>query len=122
MSEIFRVTPGQRVEGLPTPGMVREQAVETDRMWGGFVSTEAGMASGWHHHGDFETTIYLLSGALRMEWGPGGGESLEAGPGDFVFVGRKIVHRESNPSSEPSTFVVVRSGEGEVVTNVDGPE
>lgn len=121
MSAIYRVTPEERVEGQPTPGMVREQAVQTDVMWSGFVSTEPGMASGWHHHGDHETTIYVLSGALRMEWGSGGAESLEARPGDFIYVGKDVVHRESNPTSERSTFVVVRAGEGEVVVNVDGP-
>jgi uncharacterized RmlC-like cupin family protein len=122
MSEIYRVTPEQRVEGHATPGMVREQAVETDRMWAGFVSTEPAMASGWHHHGAFETAIYVLSGVLLMESGPGGEETVEAGPGDFIYVGEGAVHRESNPSSELATFVVVRSGEGEVVVNVDGPE
>ncbi len=122
MGTIFRVGPDDRVPGQPTSGMTREQAVETDRMWGGFVSTEAGIASGWHHHGDFETTIYVLTGTLRMEWGPAGAASLEAGAGDFVYVGKDVVHRESNPSSEPSTFVVVRSGQGEVVINVEGPE
>jgi len=25
--------------------------------------------SGWHHHGDFETVIYILSGVLKMEFG-----------------------------------------------------
>lgn len=122
MKSIFRVTPPERVEGQPTPGMAREQAIQTDRMWGGFVITEAGMTSGWHHHGDYETTIFVLTGKLRMEFGPGGRETVEGGPGDFIFVGREAVHRESNPSAEPATFVVVRSGEGEVVTNVDGPD
>jgi uncharacterized RmlC-like cupin family protein len=122
MSRIYRVAPDERVEGQPTSGMVREQAVATDRMWGGFVTTEARMASGWHHHGSHETTIYVLSGVLRMEWGPGGGQSLEAGPGDFIYVGKDLIHRESNPSPERSSFVVVRSGEGEVVVNVEGPD
>lgn len=122
MKSIFRVTPPERVEGQPTPGMAREQAIQTDRMWGGFVITEAGMTSGWHHHGDYETTIFVLTGKLRMEFGPGGRETVEGGPGDFIFVGREAVHRESNPSAELATFVVVRSGEGEVVTNVDGPD
>jgi len=35
MSMIYRVTPEERVEGLPTPGIVREQAVRTEGMWGG---------------------------------------------------------------------------------------
>lgn len=122
MGDIYRITPEERVEGQPTPGMTREQAIQTDGMWAGFVRTDAGMVSGWHHHGAYESSIYILSGALRMEFGRNGEESFEAGPGDFVFVGKQLVHRESNPSTEPATIVVVRAGEGEPVINVDGPE
>ena len=57
-----------------------------------------------------------------MEFGPGGAEMLDAGPGDFVFVATNAVHRESNPSDEDSRIVVVRSGSGPPLVNVDGPE
>jgi uncharacterized RmlC-like cupin family protein len=57
-----------------------------------------------------------------MEFGPDGGEILDAGPGDFLYVARGAVHRESNPSEEESQIVVVRSGSGEPVFNVDEPE
>jgi uncharacterized RmlC-like cupin family protein len=122
MSSIHRISPEERVEGQPTPGMTREQAVQTDGVWAGSVRTDAGMVSGWHHHGAYESVIYVLNGALRMEFGPGGVEAFDAGPGDFVYVGKGIVHRESNPSDEAATAVVVRAGEGEPVVNVDGPE
>ena len=122
MSTIYRVTPEERVEGQPTQGITREQAVQTEGMWSGFARTEAGMTSGWHHHGGYESTIYVLTGMLRMEFGPDGGEVIDAGPGDFVVVGKDVVHRESNPSPEEGTFVVVRAGEGEPVINVAGPE
>ena len=119
---IYRITPEERVEGQPTEGIVREQAVQTEGMWSGLARTEAGMVSGWHHHGRYESTIYVLTGMLRMEFGPGGEETFDAGPGDFVFVGKHAVHRESNPSSDEAVFLVVRAGEGEPVVNVDGPE
>jgi len=122
LSRIYRVSPEERVEGQSTQGISREQAVQTDGMWSGFARTEPGMVSGWHHHGEYETTIYVLSGSLRMEFGSGGEESFEAKPGDFVFVGKHVVHRESDPSSEGATLVVVRAGQGEPVSNVDGPE
>jgi uncharacterized RmlC-like cupin family protein len=101
--------------------MIREEAVATERTWGGLVRTTAGMVSGWHHHGDYESTIYILTGALRMEFGPGGNEVLEAGPGDFVYVAPGAVHRESNPSDEESRIVVVRAGSGVPIVNVEGP-
>ena len=122
MSTIYRVTPQERVEGQPTQGIMREQAVQTDGMWAGVARTDAGMVSGWHHHGGYESAIYVLTGSLRMEFGSDGLESFDAGPGDFVFVGKHAVHREGNPSSEEATIVVVRAGQGEAVVNVDGPD
>jgi uncharacterized RmlC-like cupin family protein len=119
--EIRKVSAGDRVEGQYTPGMIREQAVATKAMWSGLVRTEAGMTSGWHHHGDYETTIFVVSGELKMESGPGGTATVAAGPGDFVYVPPHTVHRESNPGDSESHLVVVRSGRGEAVINVDGP-
>ena len=116
------ITPEQRTGGAPTPGMTREEALATERMWAGVARTEAGMASAWHHHGAYESTIYVLSGILRMEFGRGGTEVFEAGPGDFLYVAPRAIHRESNPGDEESKIVVVRSGSGEPVFNVDGPE
>jgi uncharacterized RmlC-like cupin family protein len=119
--QILVVTPGDRKAGPATPGMDRQQAFATDDMWSGFVRTEAGMVSGWHHHGEYETVIYVLTGLLRMEFGPGGSNIVEAGPGDFVFVPNGVVHREGNPSPEPADIIVVRAGRGESTINVDGP-
>lgn len=120
--DVRRIAPEKRTEGVGTPGMIREEAVATDRMWAGLVRTGAGMVSGWHHHGDHESTIYVLSGALRMEFGLGGSEVLDAGPGDFLYVAPGAIHRESNPTDQESQIVVVRSGSGEPVINVEGPE
>lgn len=120
--DVRRIAPAERTEGAATPGMVREQAIATDGMWAGYVRTAAAMVSGWHHHGAYETTIYVLSGGLRMEFGPAGGRTVEAGPGDFVYVAPGAIHRESNPTDVESQIVVVRSGTGEPVVNVDGPE
>jgi uncharacterized RmlC-like cupin family protein len=102
--------------------MLREEAVRTETLWAGLAHTEAGMISGWHHHGEYESVIYVLTGALRMESGLGGRDVLDAGPGDFIFIPKGAVHREGNPSAEDSQIVVVRSGRGEPLFNVDGPE
>lgn len=123
MSEgVRRIAPEQRTEGTATPGMIREEAVATDQMWAGLVRTGPGMVSGWHHHGEYETAIYVTSGVLRMEFGPRGTETLEGGPGDFLYVAPGAVHRESNPTEQESHIVVVRSGSGAPVINVDAPE
>ena len=122
MGGVRRIAPGERVGGQVTPGMRREQAIETEGMWAGFASVEAGVVSGWHHHGDYESAIYVLAGGLTMEFGPGGAESLSAGPGDFVLVEREAVHREINLGDVSCDAIVVRAGTGAAVINVDGPE
>jgi hypothetical protein len=66
--------------------------------------------------------LRVMTGALRMEFGPGGAETLETGPGDFLYVAPGAIHRESNPSADESRIIVVRAGSGEPVFNVDGPE
>ena len=93
--------------------MHREQAVGTDRSWAGYVTTEAGMVSGWHHHGDYESHIYVVSGALRMESGPDGRDVVDAEPGDFVSCRRtpstaKATPRRGRPQSSSCGPAAVR--------------
>jgi len=118
---VLVVTPAERKPGPATPGMDRQQAFATGGTWSGFVRTDAGMVSGWHHHGEYETVIYVLTGALKMEFGPNGSNTVEANPGDFIYVPKGAVHRESNPSAEPADLIVVRAGVGESTFNVEGP-
>ena len=118
---VRRVAPDERMEAAATAGMVREEAVATDGMWAGLVRTAPGMVSGWHHHAAYETAIYVISGALHMEFGAGGTETLDGRPGDFLYVAPGAVHRESNPSDQESHIVVVRSGSGVPVVNVADP-
>jgi len=119
---VVRIGPEDRIAGEGTPGMVREEAVASGQMWAGVARTDAGMVSGWHHHGEHDSVIYVVSGVLRMESGPGGTEVVEAHPGDFISVPPGAVHREGNPSNEEARIVVFRSGTGPVVVNVEGPD
>jgi uncharacterized RmlC-like cupin family protein len=112
----------ERSEVDPTSGMVREEAIATDKMWSGLVRTAAGSVSGWHHHGDHETSIYVVSGIMRIEWGPGGREVVDLESDDFCFIPPGTIHRESNMGEAENRLVVVRSGIGPPTTNVDGPE
>ena len=117
-----RVVPdADQVPADPTPGMARRLAFETDRTWSGTVDTAPGTVSGWHHHGDHDTTLYVVSGRMRMESGPDGTVVEEAGPGDFLHVPPYAVHREANPGSETARAVIVRAGHGAPTVNVDGP-
>jgi len=104
-----------------TSGMVREEAYRSDRLWAGVAHNAPKAFSGWHHHGDHESAIYVLSGNVRIECGPGGRTVLDGGPGDFIFIPAREVHREGNPTDETTEVVLVRAGQGEVLVNLDGP-
>jgi uncharacterized RmlC-like cupin family protein len=115
------VTADALTDADPTPGMTRQLASHVEGMWSGTVDTEPHAASGWHHHGDYETTLYVVSGRMRLESGPGGSHVVEAGPGDFLRVPAGAVHRESNPTDQPARAVIVRCGAGDPTYNTDGP-
>ena len=102
----------------PTPGMIRSLAFEVPILWAGRVETAPGSVSGWHHHDINESSLYVVSGVLRMEF-EGGDGYLDAGPGDFVHVPAFTVHRESNPGDEPSVAVIARAGGGIPTVNVE---
>jgi uncharacterized RmlC-like cupin family protein len=108
--------------GGQTAGMTREEAVSGDGLWVGVVRTAPGVVSGWHHHGDYETYAFVVSGRGRMEFGAGGQEVVEAATGDFLHVPSRVIHRESNPTEEESVIVLFRLGSGEPVFNVYGPD
>jgi uncharacterized RmlC-like cupin family protein len=101
--------------------MTRERAIEVEGMWAGFVRTAPGSTSGWHHHGDHDTSIFVARGSLRMESGPGGSEVMTAIAGDFLHVPKGAIHREGNDGDGESHLVVVRAGRGASTINVDGP-
>lgn len=106
-----------------TPGMYRQEAFAGDGVWAGTVKTEADVITGWHLHAEYDTYLYVLAGWARFEFGPGGRLGEDAGPGDFVHIPRGLVHREgTRAGSKGMEGVLVRVGQGEVVTNVEGPE
>jgi len=104
----------------PTPGMFRERAFELPILWSGRVTTQPGAVSGWHHHDRNESSLYVVRGVLRLEF-EGFEGHLDAHAGDFVHVPAFTVHRESNPTDEPSIAVIARAGGGTPTVNVDPP-
>jgi uncharacterized RmlC-like cupin family protein len=104
-----------------TPGMHREVAFAQEGVWVGTVRTEPGIVTGWHHHGDYDTFIYVTSGEFRLEWGPGGNRAQAGGPGTFIHVPGGVIHREASASDNGVEALLFRVGAGQVVVNVDGP-
>jgi quercetin dioxygenase-like cupin family protein len=104
----------------PTPGMARSRAFEVEQLWAGQVVTEPGAVSGWHHHDTNDTSIYVVSGVLRLEF-EGEDGYVDAEAGDFVHVPAHTVHRESNPTEGRSVAVLARAGGGVPTVNVEPP-
>lgn len=112
-----------RVPAVTTPGMDRREAYDHDGVWAGTLRTTPGVVTGWHVHAGHDTYIYVVAGSATIESGPGGRIRDEAGAGDFVLIPRGLIHREGTAAgSHGVEAVLVRVGEGEPVTNVDGPE
>jgi uncharacterized RmlC-like cupin family protein len=103
-----------------TPGIHRQQAFAGDDRWVGFVRTEPGDWSGWHHHGEHDTYFYVLQGGLEFEYGRDRA-TIAVGRGDFAHMPGNLIHRERTSPGEPVEAVVIRMGLGPLVVNVDGP-
>jgi uncharacterized RmlC-like cupin family protein len=84
---------------------------------------EKGVKSGPHHHGEEESSIYIVSGRARFRFGERLENVVEAEAGDFIFVPPMLVHQEINASdSEPIEMVVSRSGGENISINVALPD
>ena len=119
MSEPVRVIKAAELQAAdPTPGMSRSLAFEVPTLWAGRVVTAPGAVSGWHHHDLNETSLYVVSGVMRLEF-EGYDGHVDAAAGDFLHVPAHTVHRESNPTDEPSVAVIARAGGGVPTVNVE---
>ena len=118
---VVRPDQGGTPPGPPTPGMERRELFAHDDSWVGWVATQAGLAGGWHNHGERESHIYVLRGSVTIEYGPGGREQVTAAAGDYIFNPAGVVHREITGPEEPAELFVVRVGTGPQTVNVDGP-
>lgn len=102
------------------PGILREEAFAKPGLWAGRSTTEPGVTSGWHHHGEADTVVYVLSGTVVIEFGD---DMVKAGEGEFLLIPSGLVHRESTPSDGPSKSVVIRTGgQGPPTYEADGPD
>ena len=112
-----RVSPEDRTTSVGQhPGMERSIAISrptvgSERLYSSIVSTAPGDKTRIHHHGDCETSIYIVSGAARYTWGPTGLEhEMDAAAGDFVYIPAGEIHVEENRSgTEPLVVVLTRN-------------
>ena len=120
-----RVKPNQRIaeKGLH-PGIDREVAVSSGTVgskgiYSAVITTPPGGGTLVHHHGDCETSVYVLSGRARFTFGPTGVErEVFADEGDFVYIPAREVHTESNVSLTGPLVVIVTRNCPDPVTEV----
>jgi uncharacterized RmlC-like cupin family protein len=104
-----------------TAGMQRGEAFSHPGVWAGFSVFPPHASTGWHHHGDYATYGYITEGAMTVDFGPEGQESVEVRAGQLVYVPARFVHRETVSPQGGSGVVVRVGGEGPTVHNVEGP-
>jgi hypothetical protein len=64
----------------------------------------------------------VISGTVRLEFGPAGAEVLDGGLGDFIHVPSGAIHGESNPGNAEATTAMTRAGQDSSMYEVDGPD
>jgi quercetin dioxygenase-like cupin family protein len=122
-SEIGIIRAGELEPGPITPGQIRSKALEVGDLWIGECQVTAlDQPSQWHHHKDFDSVMYMLSGRIRVDHGPGGKKSFELGAGDYAYFPRRVIHRAQILEGDDVRYVFVRVGKGETLENVDRPD
>lgn len=122
MGLVKRIGAGDLEEAAGTAGIYRSLAIADTGFWAGIPVTDPGVASGWHHHDHNHSLVFLVEGRMRIEWGAGGTDAVEATAGEFLYIGPGTVHREVNPEATPARVVVIRIGQGDPVVIAAGPE
>ena len=112
--------PGQNTD-MERVVAVSADTVGSERLYSSIVTTAPKGRTEIHHHGECETSIYILSGRARFYSGDGLGDIVEAEQGDFIYVPAFEVHVEENSSDRERLVVLLsRNCSGSVVHYVDG--
>jgi uncharacterized RmlC-like cupin family protein len=122
-----RITPAERATSVgQNSDMERSIAVSAETvgsvgLYSSVVTTGPGGKTRIHHHGECETSIYVVEGQARYTWGPTGlDNSMEAAAGDFIYIPAGEIHVEENASAtEPLVVVLTRNCPGSVVHYLD---
>ncbi len=117
-----RVTTVGQHAGMERSIAISRPTVGSDRLYSSIVSTAPGDKTRVLHHGDCETSIYILSGRARKTWGPTGLEhEMAAEAGDFMYIPAGEIHVEENASpTEPLVVVLTRNCPDSHVVYLDG--
>jgi len=111
---------GQNADMARAVAISHETAGSTN-LYSSIVTTAPGGRTEVHHHGECETSIYILRGRARFYSGEDLGDTVIAEEGDFVYVPAYEVHVEENASADsPLVVLLSRNCSGPVVNYVGG--
>ena len=117
-----RITPAERSTSAgQNSDMERSIAVSVEMvgsigLYSSVVTTGPRGKTRIHHHGECETSIYILRGRARFYSGEGLSNTVVAEEGDFVYVPAYEVHIEENASGDaPLVVLLSRNCSGPVV-------
>ena len=123
-----RITPADRHTtvgqhaGMERSIAISRPTVGSQQLYSSIVSTAPGDRTRIHHHGDCETSIYLLRGTAHYTWGATGIEhEMTAQAGDFIYIPAGEIHVEENASAtDPLVVVLTRNCPDSHVVYLDG--
>src|SRR5215207_8183592 len=102
--------------------VVSRDTVGSRGLYTSIVTTAPGGRTEVHHHGECETSIYILRGHARFYSGDDLAKIVDAHEGDFVYVPAFEVHVEENPSETDDLVVLLsRNCDGSVVHYLQNP-
>ena len=99
---------------------VSRDTVGSAGLYSSIVTTAPRGRTEVHHHGECETSIYILHGRARFYSGDGLSDVVDADEGDFVYVPAYQIHVEENASETEDLVVLLsRNCSGSVVHYVE---
>jgi uncharacterized RmlC-like cupin family protein len=109
--------PRDKISGGAGQNAAMERAVVISRdtvgsrgIYTSIVTTAPGGRTEVHHHGDCETSIFILHGRARFYSGDDLRDIVDADEGDFIYVPAHEVHVEANASdTEPLVVLLSRN-------------
>ena len=107
---VVRPGPDREVpRGLVGGAEISQATVGAHNIYMGRYRVPPGTRSRPHYHDGCESSLYMLSGGVRILWGDHLEQSLELEPGDMLYVPPRVTHVVENTSgAEPADYVVAR--------------
>ncbi len=95
--------------GLVGGAEISQATVGAHNIYMGRYRVPPGTRSRPHYHDGCESSLYMLTGSIRILWGDHLEQSLQLEPGDMLYVPERVTHVVENVSStEAADYVVAR--------------